>query len=300
MSPFATMPLLPELTADELRSVLKSLPGYVFTTDREQRVTSTNHVGAGLTEAQVLGMPVLAFIPAEFQEIARRAYDDTLQTGAPTSFETLGPSMEAMDQLEWYAIDVRPLFRDGQITGLLSVSRDISDRKRFEAELHASIERLEEKNRLLVAENAERERAEAALRAQQDAVLSMSTPIIQAWEGVLALPIVGSLDQARGAHMMERLLAEIIRTQSRFAVLDLTGVDGVDTSTVSHLLDIVRATSLLGSRCLVSGISPAIAQTMVALGGAEALMTFGQMQDALGYALSESGVRPTASPMRRA
>jgi anti-anti-sigma factor len=128
----------------------------------------------------------------------------------------------------------------------------------------------------------------------------MSTPIIQAWEGVLVLPIVGSLDRGRASQVMERLLAEIVRTQSRFAVLDLTGVDAIDTSTVGHLLEIVRAVSLLGSRCLVSGISPAIAQTMVGLGGAESLTTFAQLEDALRHALLASGVQATARAPRRA
>ena len=100
--------------------------------------------------------------------------------------------------------------------------------------------------------------------------------------------------------MMEKLLAEIVRTRARFAVLDLTGVDTVDTSTVQHLLSVARAASLLGSRCLVSGISPAVAQAMVSLGSdGGSFTTFGQMQDALRFALFHEGVREGADGRRR-
>jgi anti-anti-sigma regulatory factor len=202
---------------------------------------------------------------------------------------------------------VGPLTRDGEIVALTVAAAEITERKRLEAELLASVKRLEtyadaleEKNRLLEEENQERERAQAALRVHEEVIRSLSTPIIQAWEGVLALPIVGSLNRERAAQLMERLLEEIVRTQSRFAVLDLTGVDAVDTSTVGHLLNVMRAVSLLGSRCLVSGISPGIAQTIVGLGSTmEGLLTFGQMQDALRYALLESGVQDVRAGARR-
>ncbi|AUX27510.1 uncharacterized protein SOCEGT47_081010 [Sorangium cellulosum] len=172
--------------------------------------------------------------------------------------------------------------------------RDITASKRLEAELREALQRresdaeeLQRKNRQLAEENAERERAEALLRQQQETILAMSTPIIQAWEGVLVLPVIGTVDTARAAQIMERLLPEIVRTQARFAILDLTGVSAVDASTVSHLLAVVRAASLLGSTCLVSGISPAIARTMTEIGGTEgAFLTFGLLQSALRHALS--------------
>ncbi|WP_437575518.1 PAS domain S-box protein [Sorangium sp. So ce887] len=178
--------------------------------------------------------------------------------------------------------------------GVAVTVRDITTSKRLEAELREALQRresdaeeLQRKNRQLAEENAERERAEALLRQQQETMLAMSTPIIQAWEGVLVLPVIGTVDTARAAQIMERLLPEIVRTQARFAILDLTGVSAVDAATVSHLLAVVRATSLLGSQCLVSGISPAIARTMTEIGGAEgAFLTFGLLQSALRHALS--------------
>lgn len=106
----------------------------------------------------------------------------------------------------------------------------------------------------------------AFIHRQEEAIRAMSTPIIQIWDGVLTLPVVGGLDSARASSMMEQLLAEIVRTRSRFAILDLTGVDVVDTATADHLLKIMRAVELLGARCVVTGIRPGVAQTMVSLG----------------------------------
>ncbi|WP_437775208.1 PAS domain S-box protein [Sorangium sp. So ce1097] len=178
--------------------------------------------------------------------------------------------------------------------GVAVTVRDITASRRLEAELREALQRresdaeeLQHKNRQLAEENAERERAEALLRQQQETMLAMSTPIIQAWEGVLVLPVIGTVDTARATQIMERLLPEIVRTQARYAILDLTGVSAVDAATVSHLLAVVRAASLLGSQCLVSGISPAIARTMTEIGSADgAFLTFGLLQNALRFALS--------------
>lgn len=178
--------------------------------------------------------------------------------------------------------------------GVAVTVRDITASRRLEAELREALQRresdaeeLQRKNRQLAEENAERERAEALLRQQQETMLAMSTPIIQAWDGVLVLPVIGTVDTARAAQIMERLLPEIVRTQARYAILDLTGVSAVDAATVSHLLAVVRAASLLGSQCLVSGISPAIARTMTEIGSAEgAFLTFGLLQNALRFALA--------------
>ncbi|WP_437310498.1 PAS domain S-box protein [Sorangium sp. So ce388] len=183
--------------------------------------------------------------------------------------------------------------------GVAVTMRDTTDRKRLEDQLRQSIDRLEAyaeelegKNRMLAEENAERERTASVLRQQQEAIRALSTPIIQAWEGVLVLPIIGALDSGRATQIMEKLLGEVVRTQAHFAVLDLTGVEDVDAPTVDHLLQVARAASLLGSRCLISGISPGVAQAIVELGSdARTFETFGELEDALRHALRVSGAR---------
>lgn len=157
-------------------------------------------------------------------------------------------------------------------------------------ELGAINEQLAQKNLALADENAERLRAEGALRAQQVTLQNLSTPIIQAWDGVLVLPVIGALESERAQQIMERLLAEIVRTRARFTILDLTGAEAVDESTVDYLLGLMRATSLLGSRCLVSGISPPVAQAMAGLGAsAGTFTTFGLLRDALRQAVAYEG-----------
>jgi len=94
----------------------------------------------------------------------------------------------------------------------------------------------------------------------------MSIPIIQVWDNVLTVPLVGVVDSMRAAELMEKLLAEVVRTRAGFAVLDLTGVDTMDTGTASHMLRLVSALRLLGTEGILTGIQPSIAHTMVGLG----------------------------------
>jgi PAS domain S-box-containing protein len=238
----------------------------------------------GFTREELLAVPYVDFIhPDDRAPTIAKAAELTVGQVA-VSFENRYRRRDgSYCWLEWNATS----YPDEGL--MYFIARDVSQRKQTEDELA-------EKNRLLAEEIAERARTEEVLRRQQEALRAMSTPIIQAWDGVLVLPVIGMLDSSRVAQMMERLLAEISRMGARFAVLDLTGVEAVDTSTVAHLLRIVKAASLLGSRCLVSGISPSVAQTVVTLGvPLESLMTFGLLQDALRHAVISSGGASGAS-----
>lgn len=104
------------------------------------------------------------------------------------------------------------------------------------------------------------------IRRQQFAIQELSTPILQLWDNVLALPIIGVVDTMRSADIMERLLAEVTERQSRFVILDITGVEVVDTKTADHFIKVIKAAELLGSTCILTGIRPAVAQTLVELG----------------------------------
>lgn len=170
---------------------------------------------------------------------------------------------------------------------------DITEKKRLEAQVQDGFARLkvaaaelEQQNQRLGAEVEERRLAEANLRA-------LSTPILKLWDRVLALPVIGVISEARAAQMMELLPREVVASRALFAILDLTGVERVDAQTASHLLQIVRTVKLLGSRCVLSGISPRIARAMVMLNvpmGEDGLTTFGTLQDALRYVLGQAGI----------
>jgi rsbT co-antagonist protein RsbR len=107
---------------------------------------------------------------------------------------------------------------------------------------------------------------EEVIRRQQEELLELSTPVVKLWDGILALPIIGTLDSARTQVVMESLLQAIVQTNSRVAIIDITGVPTVDTVVAQHLLKTVTAARLMGADCIISGVRPQIAQTIVHLG----------------------------------
>lgn len=107
---------------------------------------------------------------------------------------------------------------------------------------------------------------EQIIKRQQEELLELSTPVVKLWDGILALPIIGTLDSARTQVVMESLLQAIVQTNSRVAIIDITGVPTVDTVVAQHLLKTVTAARLMGADCIISGVRPQIAQTIVHLG----------------------------------
>jgi rsbT co-antagonist protein RsbR len=118
---------------------------------------------------------------------------------------------------------------------------------------------------LMTTEAYQKAREEVIARQQQD-LLELSTPVVKLWDGVLALPMIGTLDSARTQVVMETLLQRIVETGSDVAIIDITGVPTVDTLVAQHLLKTVTAARLMGADCIISGIRPQIAQTIVHLG----------------------------------
>lgn len=107
---------------------------------------------------------------------------------------------------------------------------------------------------------------EEIIKRQQEELLELSTPVVKLWDGILALPIIGTLDSARTQTVMESLLQAIVQTNSKVAIIDITGVPTVDTVVAQHLLKTVTAARLMGADCIISGVRPQIAQTIVHLG----------------------------------
>jgi rsbT co-antagonist protein RsbR len=131
---------------------------------------------------------------------------------------------------------------------------------------------------------------EAIIRRQQKDMLEMSTPVIKLWEGILVVPLIGTLDSTRTQIVMESLLQRIVETASQIAILDITGVPTVDTQTAQHLMKTVSATRLMGADCIISGIRPQIAQTIVHLGiDIYDITTKATMGDAIKEALRRTG-----------
>jgi len=153
---------------------------------------------------------------------------------------------------------------DGDVVGVASLIADVTDQKRAREDL---------KNRE---------------RAQAETIQQLSAPVIDVWEGVLALPVIGTVDDARATRMMESLLSAIVESGARFAILDMTGATEMDGSLATHLGNMVRAAGLLGSECIVSGLGPRMARALVDLDLSISVRTFGTLQAALRYAIRAS------------
>lgn len=228
-----------EHEAQILHLLQETVPVVVWAIDSQG--VFTHHAGkalgaANLEPGQLLGMSILELYGgAEDQKgTLRRALNGE---PAHTFGQTHGRVWE-----NWY-IPVRDA--QGQVTSVVGISLDISEVRHAEEALKEKL---------------------ALIERQQRVISTLEAPIIEVWDRVLALPLLGVIDSARGASMMEGLLGEISRKRARFALLDLTGVEAVDAGTASHLLNLIRATRLLGTEGIITGIRPALAQMIVTLG----------------------------------
>jgi rsbT co-antagonist protein RsbR len=141
---------------------------------------------------------------------------------------------------------------------------------------------------------------EEIINRQQAEMLELSTPVVKLWDGILGLPMIGTLDSARTQIVMESLLQKIVETGSVIAIIDITGVPTVDTLTAQHLLKTVTAARLMGAECIISGIRPQIAQTIVHLGvDLGDVITKATLADALGVALGKTGRTITRVKIRK-
>ncbi|GGQ71130.1 STAS domain-containing protein [Couchioplanes azureus] len=141
---------------------------------------------------------------------------------------------------------------------------------------------------------------EELIADQAEQLLELSTPVVKLWEGVVAVPLVGTLDSARAQVVMERLLQTLVDTGSPYAIIDITGVPAVDTQVAQHILKTVVAARLMGADCIISGIRPQIAQTIVALGIEFGdIATKSSLADALRHVLRKTGDKVAQKPVRR-
>lgn len=147
---------------------------------------------------------------------------------------------------------------------LKTLSEEITDHSVLYAE-SMKINSLFDNFSMITFETFIKGREDVILR-QTDEITEISTPVIKIWDGILALPIIGTLDSSRTQVVMENLLQEIVETGSSIAILDISGVPAIDTLVAQHLIKTVSATRLMGAECIISGIRPEIAQTVVHLG----------------------------------
>jgi rsbT co-antagonist protein RsbR len=141
---------------------------------------------------------------------------------------------------------------------------------------------------LFTLEIFQKSREEVIVRQQRE-IAELSTPVVKLWDGILALPLIGTLDSQRTQVVMENLLQTIVDDEAQIAIIDITGVPTVDTLTAQHLLKTVAAARLMGADCLISGIRPQIAQTIVHLGVELNVISKATLADAFSVALRQTG-----------
>jgi rsbT co-antagonist protein RsbR len=228
-----------EAQAEILRVLEANLPLSVWAIDR--RGIFTHHAGHGLTRA---GLKWGQWLGQNIFELYSE--DETFM--GPLRKALAGESGHVCAQVhgvDWESWLVPVRDKREQVCAVIGVSLDVSEAQRAQDALKAKLELIERQNQV---------------------IRSLSTPILEVWDKVLTLPLLGVLDSGRTASVMQELLSRIAETGARFAILDLTGVDAVDTATAAHLLKLIQAIRLLGAEGIITGIQPTVAQTMVEIG----------------------------------
>jgi len=284
-----------------LRALMETLPDAIYFKDAESRFIRINKTQAdrfGLSDpAQAVGKSDFDYFTEEHARPAYDAEQEIIRTGQPLlnlEEKETWPDRPAT----WVGTTKLPL-RDhaGNIIGTFGVSRDITDRKQAEEALtraYAEVEQqVTERTAALQQEIAERERLQQeVIDAQRQALQELSTPIIPVLEGVIVMPLVGSIDTLRARDITRALLAGIREYRAKVVILDITGVPLVDTGVAAYLNRTVQAARLKGARAVVTGISDAVAETIVDLGiDWSGIETVGDLQTGLLAALHSLGFK---------
>jgi len=222
-----------------LRAILDNLDLSAYIIDQEGLYTL--HDGKGCTTA---GVEPGALIGQDVFKLYESSPEGLEGIRRALAGEAVNVTTEAHDIL-WESWFLPMRDEHGEVEGMLGLTLGKNDVRHAMVELRTKME--------LIAR-------------QEEVIRNLETPVIQVWEKVITLPLTGVVDSRRVARVMEDLLAAVVRTSARFVILDLTGVDMVDTATASHLFSLVRAIRLLGAEGIVTGIRPTVAQTMVTLG----------------------------------
>jgi len=226
----------------DLRAKIDAIVDYaVVKLDPEGRVTfwsSGAKTLKGYTAEEAIGQPVTLFYTEE-DRIAGLAEREMRAARESGRVELEGWRVTKDGRRFWASVTLAPIRdADGELTGYVKVSRDLTERR--EQELR--------------------------LRRQRDEIMELSTPVIQVWEKVLVLPLIGTLDSSRAARLTEGLLERIASVQAEVVILDVSGVPTIDTQVAQHLLKTVQAAALMGAASILCGVRPETAQAMVHLG----------------------------------
>jgi PAS domain S-box-containing protein len=286
--------------SDLLRALMETLPDAVYFKDTESRFIRINKAQAdrfGLEPAQAVGKSDFDFFTEEHARPAYEAEQEIIRTSQPLL--NLEEKETWPDRPPTWVSTTKMPLRDaaGNIVGTFGVSRDITDRKQAEEALERAYAEVEqqvaERTAALQQEIAERERLqEEVIEAQRRALAELSTPIIPVLEGVIVMPLIGSVDTLRARDITRALLAGIREHRAKVVILDITGVPLVDSGVAAYLNRTIQAARLKGARTIVTGISEAVAETIVDLGiDWSGIETLSDLQTGLRVVLAEMSQR---------
>ena len=231
--------------------------------------------------SQFLPLLVRALEGSDAFDIEGAAWDDTRQLLSEMSQSRVRQGYSPIDTASFVFSLKEPLFA--------YLRKEIAAQPQQLGDAIVATSKLFDELGLLTIAIYQKAREQVILRQQQE-LLELSTPVVQLWQNVLALPLIGTLDSARTQVVMESLLQKIVDTGALIAIIDITGVPTVDTLVAQHLLKTIAAARLMGADCIISGIRPQIAQTIVHLGvNLEDVITKATLADAFVVALKRTG-----------
>jgi len=251
-----------------------------------------------IKEMQQVGL-LAALSPKEIEEQSKAIYDACvlcLKTGSYEGAERYAANMAKKGVLEAMTVD--------QIIAGLLILRDVYGGFIFQwyhkdpAKWHATIEIYQPVARKIlniVATSFVAER-ESVIKQQQKAIMKLSTPLVEVWEGIVMLPLIGTLDSARARQLTESVLNYIAQAKAGTVVVDISGIAAVDTKAASHILRSIQAIKLMGSDAIITGIRPDVATTLVTLGvDLSGIVTRSTLREGLEYAYAKLGLKMTKS-----
>jgi rsbT co-antagonist protein RsbR len=291
-----------DLAQDQLllNALLNGAPSHIYFKNVESRFIK---ISKSLADWFGLNDPLEAVGRTDFdfftEKHARPAYEDereVMRTGQPVSKEEKETWPDGRET--WVSTIKMPLQDEkGEIVGTFGVSSDITQRKQAEEALQKAYteveKRVEERTAELQREIAERERLQQEIiEAQKSALQELSTPIIPVMEHIIVMPLIGGIDTLRARDIMRALLAGIREHRAKVVILDITGVAIVDSGVANHLNKTIQAARLKGAHAIVTGISDAVAETIVDLGiDWSGIETLSDLQTGLRVALASMGLR---------
>lgn len=198
------------------------------------------------------------------------------------------PSVDASEATTWVDTIIVPLQKreDGSAAYVLGIQRDVTELVRARREIEEAQQKISQQRDVIESLEAARREIEA----QRATIQVLSTPVIEVWDGIVTLPLLGHFNAERVSAVTSQLLEAVVRTRARYAILDLTGIASIDATTGDHILQIVGAVGLLGTTGVLVGIQPGIAQTLVGLGvELRRVRVYQNLQQALKACMREQG-----------